>query len=181
MKSVHPTHWKLWLLSGGPINNNIVLHLEIDFSANKSHFLGLLTFNFPSLLLKRHRGPADQRRRARHGETSNWLSSFCCSISRHQHSRCWLNSDETFNLAKFVKEGKKKPCVISITAITTSLLTKIKSQKAISFRTFGHYLPITHKHFPFSILFADIVGFTNLSSQCSAQVIFVKLLWWNER
>ena len=101
MKSVHPTHRKLWLLLRRPNNNNIVLRQE----TNKCHFLGLLTFNFPSLLLKRLWGPADQRRRARHGETSNWLSSLCCSIIRHQHSRCWLNSDETFNFAKL---GKKK-------------------------------------------------------------------------
>ena len=71
--------------------------------------------------------------------------------------------------------------MISITVITSSLLSKLKSQEAISFRPFGHYLPSTHKHFPFSILFADIVGFTNLSSQCSAQVLFIKLLWWNKR
>ena len=106
--SVHPNHRKLWLLLRRPINNNIVLRQERDFSANKCHFLGLLTFNFPSLLLKRLWGPVGQRRKARHGETSNWLSSLCCSIIRHQHSRCWLNSDETCNFAKVVKEGKKK-------------------------------------------------------------------------
>ena len=102
MKSVHPTHRKLWLLLRRPIKNNIVLRQERDFSANKCHFLGLLTFNFPSLLLKRLWGPVGQRRKARHGETSNWLSSLCCSIICYQHSRCWMNSDETFNFAKFV-------------------------------------------------------------------------------
>ena len=136
----------------------------------------VLTFNFPSLLLKR------QLAGSRKPDTLRLQIGRLC----HLLSPSWLfvsivtHFTENLKFSSFHASHQNNAHLMSMSITHIQLYTTF--HHSFSWYSWFHKYSLNIFHFIYfsSILFADIVGFTNLSSQCSAQVkisLFDNIFW----